>query len=83
MKRIIRITNKHRVKDPKPELPELLYIPNFRDLQKEVEGYMAYLRSDDYHEDRTEDYEYSVFEAAVEAFYGNRVWEDYVNKCVR
>lgn len=40
-----------------------------------VDAYLEFVR-EDYHCDRAEDYECDVFEAAVEAYYGEGIWQE-------
>jgi hypothetical protein len=39
-------------------------------------AFMDFLRSEDYTEDGLDDYESDIFEAALEAVYGPRVWDE-------
>jgi len=57
------------------EEPKELKQPNFSALIAEVQAYIEYMGSEDYHEDGASDYEHSVFEAAIEAVYGPDVWK--------
>lgn len=40
------------------------------------EAYMTFLRSSDYSEDALEDYENDIFETALEAVMGTKVWDE-------
>jgi hypothetical protein len=45
------------------------------ELRKACEEFMAWLESDDYHEDGMDDHENAVFEAAMEAVFGEEIWD--------
>lgn len=47
--------------------------PDLKPLEKIVDDYVAFVSSDDYHEES--DYKQYIFEAAVEAFYGTGFWQ--------
>jgi len=44
-------------------------------LKKECQDYLDFLDSDDFNEDRLNDYEHSIFEAALEMFHGKDIWD--------
>lgn len=43
---------------------------------KACEDYMEFLRSDEYHEDRIENYRNDIFEAAMDSVYGEEIWDE-------
>ena len=63
----------------KPQKLSEYYRPPFLELEKSCEQYIDSLDSDDYNEDRAEGYVHDIFEKAIEAFYGEDIWE-YINK---
>ena len=44
-------------------------------LKKECQDYLDFLDSDDFNEDRLDDYEHCIFEAALETFHGKDIWD--------
>ncbi len=61
----------------KMEKPKMLMEPKFANLRRSVENYINYISSEDYRE--YSEHRLHIFEKAVEAFYGNGVW-DWYNK---
>lgn len=57
------------------EKPKQLDRPDFEALKKLCGDYMTFLDSEDYHEDN--DYDHYIYEAAMQAIYGEKVW-DYI-----
>lgn len=49
---------------------------NTSNLKKIVQDYVNYVASREYHEDN--DYEYYIFETAMDTFYDKNIWE-YIN----
>lgn len=45
-------------------------------LEKACDEYMEFLRSEEYHEDKANDYAHYIFEAALEHYYGKDVWDE-------
>ena len=43
-------------------------------LKKECQDYLDFLDSDDFNENRLDDYEHCIFEAALEMFHGKDIW---------
>lgn len=52
--------------------------PDFTKLIELVKQYKEYVESDDYHEDN--DYQHYIYEAAVEAVFGEEFWKILNNK---
>ncbi len=51
----------------------------YKELARECFDYIQFIDNDkEYHEDRTDDYHNAIFEAAMQAFYGEDVW-DWIN----
>lgn len=59
--------------------PEEKTTPKLNDLRAAVKEYLDFLQSDEYHEDSLDNYRRAIFKQAVEAFYGDAVWE-FVNE---
>jgi hypothetical protein len=53
--------------------PEPLGAPDYTKLEETVVGYVGFVWGDDYHEDN--DYRHYIFEAAMEAVYGEEIWD--------
>lgn len=45
------------------------------ELKKACQDYIDFVFSEDYHGDGASDYKNAVFEAAIEAFYGEDIWD--------
>ena len=56
--------------------PEILKEINLDRLKEICQNYIDYIDSDDFHEDN--DFEYFIFETALEAIYGVNIF-DYIN----
>jgi hypothetical protein len=52
--------------------------PDFTDLIRSAQEYVEYISSEDYHEDGLSDYENQIFESAMEAVFGPKIW-DWIN----
>jgi hypothetical protein len=48
--------------------------PNFTDLIEAAQEYVEYIDSEEYHEDGLSDYENQIFESAMEAVFGSKIW---------
>lgn len=48
---------------------------NLTKLKAECEAYVQYCMSEDYNDDRAEDYEHFIFEEALKAFYGKDIFQ--------
>jgi hypothetical protein len=57
--------------------PKALETPDFAALKKVCDEYIKFLESEDYHEDN--DFDNYIFEAAMDAIYGPKIW-DFVNE---
>jgi hypothetical protein len=66
-------------KPKKPDIPRIANVIRSTEVRDACIGYINYLASDEYHEDSEYEYRNAIFEAAMEAVYGNDIW-DYVNK---
>jgi len=53
--------------------------PDFTDLIEAAQEYVEYIDSEDYHEDGLSDYENQIFETAMEAVFGPKIW-DWLNE---
>lgn len=51
------------------------------DVTKACDEYMQFILSDEYHEDKLGNYEHAIFEAAMEAAHGPKVW-DVINRVI-
>jgi CRISPR/Cas system CSM-associated protein Csm2 small subunit len=51
----------------------------FENIVKVVKEYVDFLDSDDYHDDKLHDFKHYIFEASMEAVYGEEVW-NYINR---
>ena len=60
-------------------LPEKLEEPDFEELEELVDSYIEMFAKDIKPKD---DYDHHIFEAAVAAFYGEDIWDDFVNPAI-
>jgi hypothetical protein len=67
-----------RREQKKPMMPGPLPHPNFDLLRKEVTAYLRMLTSDDYSEDVGQRAANSICETAIDAYYGQDVWKNYI-----
>ena len=57
----------------KMEKPKMLEVPNINLIRQSVQEYIDYVDSAEYCEDN--DREHYIFEDAIVAFYGNKIWK--------
>jgi hypothetical protein len=58
------------------EKPKQKTVINLKELEKSCQEYLDFIDNDeDYNEDELDDYKQFVFERAMEAVFGNEVWE--------
>lgn len=50
-------------------------------IREACQAYLDFLESDEYHSDKIDDYENAIFEAAMEAIFGEKIW-DRVNAAI-
>lgn len=72
----LRLPRKEPLPLPEPKPCDTELVENLR---QATESYIDYLNSEESNEDRDEDYQHNIFEAAVELYYGEDIW-DWVNK---
>lgn len=58
-----------------PDKPKELEFPDLNGLRKICVEYLEFLDAEDYHEDCVGDYIHFIYEAALEALYGEEVWQ--------
>lgn len=49
---------------------------NIEKIKEACESYLTGLRNKEIHEDSQSDYQNDIFEAAMEAFYGEDIWDE-------
>lgn len=54
--------------------PQQIKTPDLSELREAVQDYIDYIDSDEYHPDRDDKYEHPILEAAVQAFFGEKVY---------
>lgn len=55
--------------------PEFLFVEDFRDIVEAAQEYIDYIDSDEYNDDRVEDYEESILEAVLLTVYGKNIFD--------
>jgi len=53
--------------------------PDFTDLIDSALEYIEFIDSENYHEDSLDDYKQEIFEIAMEAVFGPKIW-DWINE---
>lgn len=67
--------------DPIPE-PTVIEQPDLEPLRKACEGYLSFVKSDDYNDDAAGDHWHFIYEVALATVYGPNVFE-FVNAKTR